>query len=500
MIAPAWPRHPALYEINARVWLRELSLRARRLLTLADVPDGEIQRLADLGFDALWLMGVWATGAAGREVSRRDPTLRADYRHALPDVCEADIIGSPYAVAAYEVAPELGGPQALAALRARLAGAGLRLVLDFVPNHTALDHPLVGERPAAYVQGTEDDLLRDPASFFRGPSGAVIARGRDPFFPAWPDTAQLNPGSHEGRRFLMESLHAVADECDGLRCDMAMLLLPEVLERTWGGRLGPGWIRASFWSEAIAAVRVQSKEFVFLAECYWDLEERLLGEGFDFTYDKVLYDRVRAGDAAGVRGHLSRPAAFQERCARFLENHDEMRAVEAFGLEGSRSAASVTFAAPGLKLFHEGQLECRRVRLPVHLGRRPEEPPDDAVRSFYERLLRYLRLPALREGSARLIHAGPSGPGDDTHGQLVALEWQPPGEGGHLGLVVVNLGSGRAYGRIRVPAARRGLTYRLLDHHDDSAYQRSGDELVDPGLFVALNGHQPHLFEVMPLS
>jgi glycosidase len=464
------------------------------------VPDAEIQRLVRLGFDAVWLMGVWATGAAGREVSRNDPELRAEYLKVLPDVCEADIIGSPYAVAAYEVAPELGGPQALAVLRQRLAAEGLRLVLDFVPNHTAPDHPLVGESPAAYVQGTEDDLTRDPASFFRGPSGAVIARGRDPFFPAWPDTAQLNPGNPAGRRFLKASLRAAADQCDGLRCDMAMLLLPDVLERTWGARLGADWVRESFWGEAIAAVRAGHPSFIFLAECYWDLEERLLSEGFDFTYDKVLYDRLRAGDAAGVRWHLSRPAVFQERCARFLENHDEVRAAQAFGIPGSRAAAAVTFASPGLKLFHEGQFECRRVRLPVHLGRRPEEPPDDSLASFYDRLLGFLGLPALREGRGQLAHVRPSGPGDDSHGQLVALEWDLPDADGALGLVVVNLGEGRAYGRVPVSAARPGVTYRLLDHHDDSTYEREGDELIDPGLFVALDGHQPHLLEVTPLA
>jgi glycosidase len=463
------------------------------------VPDAEVERLAELGFDAVWLMGVWTTGPAGRDVSRRDPTLRAEYVRSLPDVGEADIIGSPYAVAAYAVAPELGGPRALASLRSRLADAGLRLVLDFVPNHTALDHPLVAALPSAYVRGTEDDLARDPASFFRGPSGAVIAKGRDPYFPAWPDTAQLNPASPDGRRFLLDSLRAVSGACDGLRCDMAMLLLPDVLERTWGERLGPGWVRDSFWREAARAVRAERPEFLLLAECYWDMEERLLAEGFDFTYDKVLYDRLRAGDAAGVRAHLSRPRGFQERCARFLENHDEERSAEVFGADRSRAAASVTFGAPGLRLFHEGQLEGRRVRLSCHLGRRPVEEPDEALGAFYTRLLGFLQLPALREGAGQLVEVRPSGPDDHSHLHLVALEWQPDGEG-PMGLVVVNLSGERAYARIPVPGAHLGQMYRMVDHNDGSSYLRPGDELLDPGLFVALDAHQPHLFEMTPLS
>jgi glycosidase len=486
--------------VNARVWLRELSLGARRLLTLAELPQAEIDRLAGLGFDAVWLMGVWATGPLGRDISRSVPSLREEYERALPDFGEADVIGSPYAVAAYEVAPELGGRQALAALRARLAESGIRLLLDFVPNHTALDHPLVGTTPEAYVGGTDDDLARDPESFFRSPSGAVIARGRDPFFPAWTDTAQLNPASAAGRRFLVESLRGVADQCDGLRCDMAMLLLPDILERTWGDRLGREWIRDSFWAEAVPGVRARHPDFLLLAECYWDLEERLLAEGFDYTYDKVLYDRLRSGDAAGVRWHLSRPASFQEHCARFLENHDEPRAAYAFGVTGCRTAAAVTFASPGLKLFHEGQFEGRRVRLPVHLGRRPVEDGEGAVGDFYVRLLGFLRLPALREGDGRLVHVRPSGPGDDTYDQLVALEWRRDGGDGPLALVVANLGAGRAYGRIPIPDARPGWSYQLRDHHDDSTYTRFGDELRDPGLFVALDVHQPHLFEMTPLG
>ena len=445
-------------------------------------------------------MGVWTTGPAGREVSRCLPSLRAEYERSLPDVAEADIIGSPYAVAAYAVAPELGGPRALAALRARFADSGLRLVLDFVPNHTALDHPLVAGLPSAYVRGTDDDLARDPASFFRGPSGAVIARGRDPYFPAWPDTAQLNPASPDGRRFLLDSLAAVAGACDGLRCDMAMLLLPDVLERTWGARLGPDWIRDSFWREASRVVRAQRPDFLLLAECYWDLEERLLAEGFDFTYDKVLYDRLRSSDAAGVRAHLLRPRGFQERCVRFLENHDEERAAEAFGPDRSRAAAAVTFGAQGLRLFHEGQLEGRRVRLSCHLGRRPAEEPDEALAAFYARLMSFLELPALREGTGQLVPVRPAGAGDHSHERLVALAWQPPDQDGPLGLVVANLSGERAYGRIPLADVHTGQMYRLTDHNDGSSYMRPGDELVEPGLFVALDAWQPHLFEMSPLS
>ena len=126
---------------------------------------------------------------------------------------------------------------------------------------------------------------------------------------------------------MIGEMQGIADRCDGVRCDMAMLLLPEVIARTWGGRSQPADgaapVEAPFWPEAIAAVQTRRPDFLFLAEVYWDLEWELQQEGFDYTYDKRLYDRLRAGDAAGVRAHLSAGLDFQRRCARFLENHDE---------------------------------------------------------------------------------------------------------------------------------------------------------------------------------
>jgi alpha amylase-like protein len=495
-----WPRHPLLYEINTRVWLRELSARAGRPLTLAEVPAEEIDTLAGRGFDAVWLMGVWTTGPGPRSVARR-PELRAEWERALPDVTEEDIVGSPYAVTAYDVSPRLGGQDALAALRARLAAKGLRLFLDFVANHTALDHPRTLAQPEAFVRGTAEDLRREPTAFFRTAAGEVLAHGRDPLFPPWIDTAQVHYGARAGRDFMRETLLTIAEQCDGVRCDMAMLLLPEVLERTWGARLGAGWVRESFWSEAIPEVLDRHPGFRFLAEVYWGLEERLQGEGFHFTYDKTLYDRLRAGDTPGVRSHLAAPPRFQERCCRFVENHDERRAVTAFGLQESLSAAAVTLCAPGMRLLHEGQLEGRAVRLPVQLARRPAEPVDETVRSFYERLLGLLGQPTLKDGRAEPLTVRRAGPEDATAEELIALAWRDR-PGAPRFVVVVNLGAGRAYGRL--PLAAEDVSpaprWTLRDLSDGESYLRETAELIDPGLFVALDGRRSHLFELSPAT
>ena len=170
-MANGWPRHPVLYEINTRVWVRELSARAGKRLTLDTIPPEEIERIAALGFDAVWLMGVWTTGLAAIRLARTDAGLRVIYRRALPDLTDGDIIGSPYAVSRYQVSADLGGPAALASLRASFATYGMRLMLDFVPNHTATDHALLTESPHAYVCGSEDDIARHPEAFFRTRGG-----------------------------------------------------------------------------------------------------------------------------------------------------------------------------------------------------------------------------------------------------------------------------------------------------------------------------------------
>jgi hypothetical protein len=494
---PPWSPAPRILEINTRVWLAELSHRRGRTLTLADVPADEIEALAGSGYDALWLMGVWTSGPLA-VAEAREPARVAEWRQALPDAATEDVIGSPYAISAYEVAPGLGGDAALRVLRDLLSRAGLRLILDFVPNHTACDHPLTLSTPEAYVLGTEEDLTRDPASFFRTPAGVVIAHGRDPHFPAWSDTAQVSYASPSGRMAMGDTLTAIATLCDGVRCDMAMLLLPEVMERVWGPRLGPDWVRDSFWGEWIPRVRVNHPDFLFVAEAYWGTEPRLQAEGFDFTYDKALYDLLRDGDAGGVRRHLQRPLSVQRREARFLENHDEPRAASVFGARAA-SAALVTYLSPGLKLFHEGQADGWRVKLPVQLGRRPDEAVDPDTHRFYRRLLEVLREPAFLDGSFLPADIAAAGPGDESHARMVGFVRQPPYRAsGDLGwLIVTNLGHDRAYARVKLPLpfeARR--SYRFDDRLNRAIYEREGAELMRSGLFVALEPHCSHVFSI----
>lgn len=493
-------RHPLLFQLNTCVTLRELGDRLGRVATLDDVPDSRLDDIAGSGFDLLWLLGIWQTSPASRGVSLTDAALRREAEQTLVDLTERDITGSPFAVRSYEVRPEWGGNAALSRLRARLTERGIRLVLDFVPNHTGLDHAFIDEHPEYYVQGTEDDLRREPRNYVRVRSrGAdlVIAHGRDPYFPGWPDTLQLDY-RHAGLRAAMaEQLLRVASLCDGVRCDMAMLLEPEVFARTWSDRPFPSGTTqtsAPFWPGAIQRVRTEHPAFVFVAEVYWDREWDLQQEGFDYTYDKKLYDRLRAGNGHDVREHLLAAADYQERSARFLENHDEPRAAAVFPIEVHRAAAVVGHLSPGLRFFHDGQLEGRRVRVSMHLGRRPNEEPDAAILGFYEKLLLCLRRPEVHGGKWSLWVCRPAWEGNETWRDLMVMTWVL-GERRLLVAVNYSPSRGQCYVTLDLPDLA-GKNFALSDLLGDARYERGGDGLIRNGLYLDMPGWGHHVFEV----
>jgi hypothetical protein len=442
------PRFPTLYQLNPRIAIGEARGGGRGTFdstfdaTLDDLPDALLERTAAQGFDWIWPLGVWQTGTAGR-LATRTPADLDHFRVDLPDVRPEDVCGSPFAITGYDVHLDFGGDAALGRLRGRLARRGQRLLLDFIPNHVALDHPWVQTHPEFFIGGVPEDLRRDPESYVALPTAGrerIFAHGRDPYFPAWKDTLQLNY-RHAGLRAAMTAeLERVADRCDGVRCDMAMLLEPDVIARVWGDRANPtdgsAPVDGPFWPAAIARVQQQHPGFLFIAEVYWDLEWRLQQAGFDFTYDKRLYDRLRAGQAGPVRDHLAADPAFRDRSLRFLENHDEPRAASVFPPERHRAAAVLAFLSPGGRLFHDGQLEGRRAHASIHLARRRVEPVDEAWRGFYDRLLACLRRPEVASADARWrLQAGADAAAAGAN--LIVSSWESPA--GHL-LIAVNFG------------------------------------------------------------
>jgi len=486
----SWPKHPKIYEISTWVWLSDLSRKYGVPIDLGSVPAAEWDAVAGFGFDAVWLMGVWQRSPAGIAIANRNRELSDDFRRTLPDFETADNVGSPYCIRSYQVDQHLGGSAGLKTARRELTARRIRLVLDFVPNHVAPDHPWAIDHPEFFIQGSAEDLERDPSSFI-STAGHIYACGRDPNFPAWPDVLQLNAFHPALRAAAVETLSHITSLCDGVRCDMAILALNHVFERTWHGRFAAE-PETEYWRDVISAVKNRKPGVLFLAEAYWDLEGQLLSQGFDLCYDKKLYDRLRFNTAEDVLYHLGSDCFYQQQLLRFLENHDEHRAAEVFSPARERAAAVVVATVPGARLFHEGQFEGRKIRPSIFLGRRPPEPPDRALQDFYKRLLQKTSMPVFHEGQWSLC--GRRGwPDNSSFHNLLAWNWTLDEE---RYLVVVNFSDSPAQALIHIPwDCLPQKTWQLTDLFSDTSYDRPGDELQEPGLYVGLDPWSWHFFE-----
>lgn len=494
---------PALFELNTRVFLQEKNTREKAKKGFDAIEDSFLKDLQKKGIDFLWLLGVWKTGPAGRQVSQSNPAWQDSFKKALPDVDQEDITGSPFAIRSYQVDPVLGGARSLARLRQRAKALGLGICLDFVPNHTAMDHPWVKEKPHFYIQGTQADLDSSPENFIslktkEGPK--IFAHGKDPYFPGWADTLQLNYHNKEFRQAMKGELVRIAKSCDALRCDMAMLVLPEVFDKTWSkpaGAKNSQVVSGDFWPEAIRLAKKANPPILFIAEAYWNMEWKLLSQGFDFAYDKKLYDRLVHGDCNGVRLHLGADWDYNCKMVRFLENHDEPRALEAFGFDKEKAAAIISYFSPGLLFFHEGQWDGRKVQTSIHLNRRQKEKPVKEVQAFYLKLLKALALPNLRAGMWQLGAPAPVWEGNATWGQITAMFRQ--GTEGEIYLAAVNYGASQGQCRLTCPfPTLEGKNWNLRDLLGGPSFVRGGDEMASQGLFIDLPPWGCHLFAFEP--
>jgi hypothetical protein len=491
---PRLRSHPHLYEINTWSWLERLSARLGRTIKLADVPIAEWDALARLGFDVIWLMGIWQRSPESRRINLENPGNFAAYDLALPGWKPTDIVGSPYAVAQYQPDPRIGTWDALDRTREILHARGMSLFLDFVGNHTALDHPWTRAHPEFYVQGSQQDFDKDPSLFYRADTSAgtrFLARAKDPYFPPWADVAQLNH-FHPGMRAAhLGDLSNIAKHCDGVRCDMAMLQLNDIFENGWGHLFHDIPPPATeFWTEAHTAV----PDLILLAEAYWGTEPRLFDLGFSFAYDKVLYDAVRAADVGAVQARLSASPDEQIHFTRFLENHDEARRAAAFPNDRLAAVGALMATLPGMRFYHQGELEGLRIHLPITLRLAAAEPVNAFSSAFFQKILAITNEEVFHRAEWHMLDVAAEG--YTSPAGLLVYEWRSEKA---WKIIAVNLAAGASQGRVRLgdrvsPAQK----YVFYDQLNNVRYDRSGEELSTLGLFIRLEGFQAHIFDITP--
>lgn len=480
LMPEVFERNPTLYQINTRVMLTELSKASGRQATLDDIPDALLDQLAEMQVTWVYFLSVWQTGEVGRRISQNHPGWKEGFQVDIPDLTDDDICGSGFAITGYELNIQFGDPDALKRLKNRINIRGMKLMLDLVPNHTAIDHGWTKSHPDYYIQGDENALASAPQNFIRV-EGKIFAHGRDPYFDGWPDTLQLNYGNPDFCKAMISEISKIATNCDGLRCDMAMLVLPDVFVRTWGIEI------ESFWPHAIETIRKVHPDFVFMAEVYWDREWDLQQLGFDYTYDKRLYDRLRQGQTRPVREHFHADKDYQLRSARFLENHDEPRAAGTFAIEQHKAAAILTFLSPGLRFFHQGQFEGFRKRVSVHVSRKPSEQEDPQVKEFYKLLISCLKLPVVHCGEWQLLDCTEAWESNWTWDSFIGFSWTDYTTCDQL-IAIVNYSDHHSQCYVDIPAvedlSKSNLHLMLADTANTRAIQQLSTTTTDNKLFV----------------
>lgn len=374
-----------IYEINSLNWLNELSAKYKKEINLARVPDEELVSIQRHGFNAVWMMGVWQRSLKAIEINKRDAAFMAEIKQILPDDGTAHLAGSAYSIKEYVLSPALGTRQDLIDFKYRLNQRGINLILDFVPNHTAIDSSWTADKPEYFLSASDEEVKDQPNSFITV-SGHNYALGKDPQYEPWIDVVQLNAFSDSLRSEAARILKSIATLADGVRCDMAMLLLNQVFSETWGSRCGDV-PKTEYWQQVISEVRIKYPDFLFIAEAYWHSEDELMALGFDYVYDKEFYDFLWGEDCVGIKRCLSESPDKQKHLLRFIENHDEDRA-SAHPLRVHRLVAAVFVASPGAHLYCHGQLTGRKVRTPVQLSIDATEKANKKVARYYVELFK----------------------------------------------------------------------------------------------------------------
>eukprot|EP01117_Protostelium_nocturnum_P007897 TRINITY_DN2819_c0_g1_i1.p1 TRINITY_DN2819_c0_g1~~TRINITY_DN2819_c0_g1_i1.p1 ORF type:complete len:544 (-),score=179.60 TRINITY_DN2819_c0_g1_i1:15-1646(-) len=486
----------SLMEISTRPWLYYLSHKYNSNITqLSDIPIDEFKAFKDRGIEWVWMMGLWELGNYGLHHDRTDPGLLSDYKQNLPDYTLDDVIGSPYAVTQYHCNPQLGTDDDVKALKQKLNSIGLLLMTDFVPNHSAVDCPWAKTNVDYFIRAPPN-TQPDPAKYYKNGIAYGGMGGSGGY--TWTDTLQLNYWNPNLMKARTAELMRVASLSDGIRCDMAFLILNEQIETNWGPQLSAWNIKkpnVEWWSQAIQTVKSQHPNTVFMAEVYSPWEDKLQAAGFDYTYDKTLYDRLGDGNLDGIRGWLtSHNENWFRHSAHFTSNHDERRAASFFGSTWRANAAAfLTYTLPGMRFYWMWEERGYANKLDVHLRREKSEATNSESVSFYHKLWNITNNDVFNKGDWTYLNV--QADNSNTAWRLVAYRWQYKNQ---KRLVIVNYSDTQGSGTIVVSNAQGsngGDSLTITDLVSGATYPRSASEMKTKGLQVVVNSWWAQIFE-----
>jgi len=383
-----------IYEINTLCWVNDLSIKYHQKINLDNIPDNEWQSIIDLNFQAVWLMGVWERSPRAIAINLKDKDFikLVKKTQANPHNIEDQIVGSAYSIKDYSLNPELGNNQdSLIKLKYKLNSLGLKLILDFVPNHVALDHSWAIDHPEYFIQGSELEYKKLGQPNYIKIANNIYALGRDPESGSWNDVLQLNIFSNELRKAHLAILNKLAKQCDGVRCDMAMLMLDYVFKLNWHFP-SSAVPEVEYWQFIISQLKKSFPDFVFIAECYWNTQEQLINLGFDYCYDKEFYDYLVNDEVYLLKKRINIRLSVQDRYLRFIENHDEPRSATIMkNVNKLKCSIILLLSVPGGKLFYDGQLEGRKNPTLVQLKQNHKEEINASIYKAYSELLQLFK-------------------------------------------------------------------------------------------------------------
>jgi len=476
-----------LLEITTRPYFYLLKQRySKDIKTFKDIPDAEFESWKAKGFEWVWFMGIWQLGDMGLQHDLTDSGLIQSYNTVLPGWTKDDVIGSPYSIVKYEVNTVLGSESDLKWLREKLHSYGMKLMVDFVPNHSACDAPEVTSKPNFYVRCPQGQSV-DPSKYMTN----GIAYGCGIWCAPWTDVAQYNYVDSEFRQHQIEVLKKIASLADGCRCDMAHLIINDEFWSYWQTQLTSwGYSKPSteFWTDAIKAVKALYPDFKFMAESYGDVLSKLHSYGFDWAYDKDPLDKIYYHDVAGYQNYVrSHDITFFSKTAHFTENHDEPRTMEKFWgwAPAAECAAATLLTLPGLRFVNQDQWLGYKNKIDVHLLRATPEGENAEVKAFYDKLFAVLDTDALKTGTFTQLTCT----GSDT-----IPAWRYVKGNQHI-LVVANFNENQSGGSIVLNDAPGSGTIKVKELMSGQEYDRDAATLRSSGLYVLLSQYQVQVFE-----